>query len=222
MTAQEQKNTIQTIRECTYFQNMSDEALSKLMSFSDIKTYEKNSIIFFQSDEPKYMHILLEGNIRVYKSKPSGGEVQLMTSAAVTSIAELACFEKIPYPANCVTITQSKIMKVPFETFEKEFLNDPAISFGIIKSLSLKLRSLSNLVERELTLTSEQKVAKYIVEHEESIQNVKQIAIASELNITPETLSRMLKKLYKQELIESTSPLVISDIDGLKDIYNLL
>jgi len=221
MTEKEQQETIQTIRECTYFQNMSNESLLQLLSFSDIKTYEKNSIIFFQSDEPKYMHILLEGNIRVYKSKPSGGEVQLMTSSAVTSIAELACFEKIPYPANCVTLTKSKIMRVPFETFEKKFLNDPAISYGIIKSLSLKLRSLSNLVERELTLTSEQKVAKYIVENEEKIQNVKQITIASELNITPETLSRMLKKIHKQGLIESTSPLVISDIEGLKEIYNL-
>jgi len=221
MTEQEQKKTLFAIRECTYFQNMSDEELLKLLSFSDIKTYEKNSIIFFQSDEPKYMHILLEGNIRIYKSKPSGGEVQLMTSSAVTSIAELACFEKIPYPANCVTLTQSRIMRVPFETFEKEFLNNPVISFGIIKSLSLKLRSLSNLVDRELTLTSEQKVAKYIVEHEDEIGNIKQITIASELNITPETLSRMLKKLHKHELIESTSPLVIANIDGLKEIYDL-
>ena len=103
-------------------------------------------------------------------------------------------------------------MRVPFETFEKEFLNNPVISFGIIKSLSLKLRSLSNLVDRELTLTSEQKVAKYIVEHEDEIGNIKQITIASELNITPETLSRMLKKLHKHELIESTSPLVISNL----------
>ena len=221
MTEQEQKQTIQTIQECTYFQNMSNEELHKLLSFSDIKTYEKNSIIFFQSDEAKYMHILLEGNIRIYKSKPSGGEVQLMTAKAITSIAELACFEKIPYPANCVTLVKSRIMRIPFETFEKEFLNDPKISYGIIKSLSLKLRSLSNLVERELTLTSEQKVAKYIVEHEDTIGNVKQITIASELNITPETLSRMLKKLHKQDLIESTSPLIIANVEGLKEIYDL-
>jgi len=221
MTEKEQKETLSAIRECTYFQNMNDEELQRLVSISDIKTYEKNSIIFFQLDEPKYMHILLEGNIRIYKSKPSGGEVQLMTSSAVTSIAELACFEKIPYPANCVTLTTSRIMRVPFEIFEKEFLSNPTISYGIIKSLSLKLRSLSNLVERELTLTSEQKVAKYIVEHEDEIGNIKQITIASELNITPETLSRMLKKLHKQGLVESTSPLIIQDIDGLKEIYDL-
>lgn len=221
MTEKEQKETLLAIRECTYFQNMNDEELQRLVSISDIKTYEKNSIIFFQLDEPKYMHILLEGNIRIYKSKPSGGEVQLMTSSAVTSIAELACFEKIPYPANCVTLTTSRIMRVPFEIFEKEFLSNPSISYGIIKSLSLKLRSLSNLVERELTLTSEQKVAKYIVEHEDEIGNIKQITIASELNITPETLSRMLKKLHKQGLVESTSPLIIQDIDGLKEIYDL-
>lgn len=220
MTKQEQ--SLQKIRECTYFQNLSDKVLQKLLGFSDIKRYEKDSIVFFQSDEAKHMHILLEGNIRVYKSKPSGGEVQLLTASAVTSVAELACFEKIPYPANCVTTTQSLIMKVPFNIFEKEFLNDPDISFGIIKSLSLKLKSLSNLVDRELTLSSEQKVAKYIVEHEETIQNVKQISIASELNITPETLSRMLKKLNKQGLIKSTSPLVIADIEGLKKIYDLL
>ena len=45
MTEQEQKQTLFSIRECTYFQNMSDEELLRLLSFSDIKTYEKNSII---------------------------------------------------------------------------------------------------------------------------------------------------------------------------------
>ncbi len=33
MTEQEQKQTLLSVRECTYFQNMSDEELLKLLSF---------------------------------------------------------------------------------------------------------------------------------------------------------------------------------------------
>jgi len=215
------KTIVKLIRQCTYFQNMSDDDLHKLLDFSKITSYEKESIVFFQSEEAKNMHILLEGSVRVYKSKPSGGEIQLLNESAVSSIAELACFEKIPYPASCSTLTQAKILKIPFETFEKEFLTDPKISFGIIKSLGLKLRSLSSLIDRELTLNSEQKVAKFLIEHQEELRMIKQITIASELNITPETLSRMLKKLQKKELLKSTSPLIISDPEGLKKVYAL-
>ncbi|PHR59407.1 MAG: transcriptional regulator [Arcobacter sp.] len=217
-------NTIEItslLKGCTYFQNMNENDLERLISFSNLQSYEKDTIVFFQGDASKYMHILLVGSIRVYKSKPSGGEVQLMRATAVDSVAELACFEKIPYPASCITTTTAKILKIPFETFEVEFLSKPEISFGMIKSLSLKLRSLSSLIERELTLSSEQKVAKFIVENQDRLEKVKQVEIASELNITPETLSRMLKKLYKQELISSTNPPIISNEDGLRDIYYL-
>jgi len=215
------KETIPKLRKCTYFQNMTDKELDQLVSLSHMKSYEKGNIVFFQGDDAKHMHILLEGSIRVYKSKPSGGEVQLIRANAVDSVAELACFEKIPYPASCITTSRAQILKIPFDSFEKEFLSKPEISFGMIKSMSLKLRSLSSLIERELTLSSEQKVAKFIVENQERLESIKQVEIAIELNITPETLSRMLKKLYKQELIKSTSPLLISDEEGLKEIYTL-
>jgi len=214
-------NTLSLLKNCTYFQNLHDTNLNNLISLSSLHHYEKDSIIFFQGDPSKNMHILLEGSVRIYKSKPSGGEVQLMRVNAVDTVAELACFEKIPFPASCITTSTAKILKIPFETFEKEFLCDPEISFGIIKSLSLKLRSLSSLIERELTLSSEQKIAKFIVENTEKLADIKQVEIASELNITPETLSRMLKKLQKQKLIESTSPLLISDLQGLKELYYL-
>jgi len=217
----ENKKIISQLRQCTYFQNMKEADLIKLVSMSHMKSFEKDNIVFFQGDESTYMHILLEGSIRIYKAKPSGGEVQLLRESAIASVAELACFEKIPYPANCICVSSSKILKIPFESFEKEFLNDPEISFGIIKSLSLKLRSLSSLIERELTLSSEEKIAKFIVENTERLDTIKQVEIASELNITPETLSRMLKKLQRQDLIESTSPLIIKDEEGLKALYQL-
>jgi len=217
----ESKDMVNLIKACTYFQNMNERELSKLISLSTLKNFEKDSIVFFQGDPSNFMHVLLEGSIRIYKSKPSGGEVQLMKATAIDTVAELACFEKIPYPASCMTTSKAKMLKIPFDLFEKEFLSDPEISFGMIKSLSFKLRSMSSLIERELTLSSEQKVAKFIVENQERLECIKQVSIASELNITPETLSRMLKKLYKQELISSTNPLVISDEEGLKEIYNL-
>ncbi|MDF1880760.1 Crp/Fnr family transcriptional regulator [Sulfurimonas sp. MAG313] len=217
----EPKPILKLLQECTYFQNMKECDLELLISFSIIKDFENDSIVFYQGEDSKYMHILLEGSIRVYKSKPSGGEVQLMRATAVNTVAELACFESIPYPATCVTTSKAKILKIPFTQFEKDFLSNPEISFGMIKSLSLKLRSLSSLIERELTLSSEQKVAKFIVENQNRFEKLKQVEIASELNITPETLSRMLRKLHKQNLLESTNPPIITDEEGLKEIYKL-
>jgi len=212
---------IDQIKTCTYFQNMPDGALEKLISYSSIKNFEDDSIIFYQGEQASHMHILLEGSIRIYKSKPSGGEVELMKAKSVTSIAELACFEKIAYPSSCMSTSACKILKIPFDTFEKEFLCDTEISFGMIKSLSLKLRSMSSLIERELTLSSQQKVAKFIIDNQERLSEIKQVQIASELNITPETLSRMLKKLFKAGLVSSTNPPIVSNEEGLREIYNL-
>jgi CRP-like cAMP-binding protein len=66
----------QAYKQCALFQNISDQDIEELIrcSGSQVKTYEKGEYIFDQYEEPKYMHILLEGDVSVGKDYADGKE----------------------------------------------------------------------------------------------------------------------------------------------------
>jgi CRP/FNR family transcriptional regulator len=72
-----------------------------------------------------------------------------------------------------------------------------------------------------MILTSEAKVAKIIIEHGELFETLKNTQIASILNITPETLSRILTRFKKTNLIavEKNHHINIKDPVKLTSIF---
>jgi len=68
--------------------------------------------------------------------------------------------------------------------------------------LTAKIMVLSSLIHKETIFSSEAKVAKLLLEKSEIFHKLKYNEIASILNITPETLSRILKKFKNEGYIE--------------------
>lgn len=63
-------------------------------------------------------------------------------------------------------------------------------------------------------------MAKFLYENGENYQGVKRYKIATILNITPETLSRIFKKLKQPELISDDGKnFCILDKEGLRELY---
>jgi CRP/FNR family transcriptional regulator len=82
-----------------------------------------------------------------------------------------------------------------------EYLKEPEFTLALLKSMTNKVMLLSSLVHKETILSSEAKVADLILNDTETFSRVKNNEIASILNITPETLSRILTKFKKEKLI---------------------
>ena len=64
-----------------------------------------------------------------------------------------------------------------------------------------KIKNLENIISTHLVLDSTERVAKYIYDHEIDFFKTKNIMIAEVLNITPETLSRVLRTFKDQDII---------------------
>lgn len=165
-----------------------------------IKKYTKNSIVFYEGDKSDYLHILLEGTIRLYKTSPKGSEVQIKRMDAPNTIGEYACFEDEPFPVTCEFITGGVMGLLHFDKVYK-YLDNKEFSLGLIKSLTSKVMILSSLVHKETILSSEAKVADLIIEKTLVFNRLKNNEIASILNLTPETFSRILSKFKKESII---------------------
>ncbi|WP_456381220.1 Crp/Fnr family transcriptional regulator [Hydrogenimonas sp.] len=211
---------IKKLKNFYLFRHMDEEKLGRLEDISNIVEYKKGTILFFEGDEAKNMIVLLDGILQVYKTDQKGNKVILHHFFPVDVIAEIVNLEHMRYPASAEFETDGKVLVINYELFEKEFLKDPEVSFAFIKSLSKKIKYLENVIATNMVMNSTARVAKFICEHGHEISSLKKSHIAADLNITPETLSRILRKLSTLGLIEKKKDkIVILDKEGLETFY---
>ncbi len=189
------------IKQIPLFSNLSFSYIDKLQKISTVKSFNKDEILFYEGDSPIYMHILLEGSLRLYKTNSKGNQIFLHQFKPVCLVAELANFEGISYPATAQFLTKGEVLKIDYKKLENDFFKNPEISLQIIRSLTNKLKIMSDVVTNEVILTSEAKIAKFIIENSELFGKLKNTQIASILNLTPETLSRTLTKFKNMGII---------------------
>jgi CRP/FNR family transcriptional regulator len=201
------------------FKNLSDEDINEIKKFTLVKNFKKNDIVFYEREEPKYLHLLIEGVARVYKVDNRGNELIIHKFYPPSLIAELANFEQFPYPANCAMESDGIILKIEFEKFKK-FLKKGDVCLSVMSSLLKKMKYLDGIIQDNLILDTTTKIAKFIYDNPEAFEDLKQHSIAALLNIKPETLSRKLKKLKDLGIIEKKeNKFFVKDREKIKDYF---
>ncbi len=208
------------IHEYYFFDSLDEKEKIELEKISRKKYYKKDEILFYKGDEAKYLYLLVKGIVRVYKHDYKDNEVIIHNLMAPTFIAEIANYEEIPYPANCSFETDSEIYVIEYSEFKKRFLAKPEISMMLIKLLTKKIKALENFINYNITADSNIKIAQFLYENEEILSSLRQVKIASILNITPETLSRKISKLKKDKIIENDEGYIkILNHKKLKELF---
>ena len=186
-----------------YFSFLEEKDLDKLKDISIKKTYKKDEILFYKGDESKYLHLLVSGIVKLYTHDFKDNEVIIHNLTGPALIAEIMNYEEMDFLANCSFDTDAEVILIDYKKFKEEFLQKPEISIFFIKSLTKKIKFLQNFIDYNVSLNSMEKIAKFLYENEELLKNLKQVKIAQILNITPETFSRQLAKLKKENIIEN-------------------
>ena len=203
------------LEEIPMFSALDAHYLKELQDHIHVKRYGKESIVFYEGDKSDYLHILMEGSVKLYKTSPKGTQIQINRFAAPGLIAEFAIFEKEAFPATCEFVTEGVIGLLHYDKLY-EYLNQPKFSLELIKSLTGKVSLLSALVHKETILSSEAKVADLMLKKVTIFNRLKNNEIASILNLTPETFSRILTKMKKEGIVKiDNHKLVILNQDAL-------
>jgi CRP-like cAMP-binding protein len=200
-----------------YFNFLEQKDLERLKDISFKKSYKKDEILFYKGDESKYLHLLIRGISKLYTHDFKDNEVVIHNLTGPALIAEIMNYEEMNFLANCSFETDADVILIDYKKFKEEFLQKPEISMFFIKSLTKKIKFLENFINYNITLNSMEKIAKFLYENENLLQSLKQVKIAQILNITPETFSRQLAKLKKEEIIQNEKGYIkIINHNGLK------
>ena len=190
------------LQDYYFFKSLSKQEIKKLESISFVKKFSRGDILFYQGDQSKYLHLLVDGIVKVYKHDFKDNEILIHNINAISFIAEIANYEEIPFPANCSFETKGEVVFIDYKKFREEFLYKKDISMLFIKSLTQKIKYLESFINNSVSIDVNAKVAKFIYDNENTINGMKQLKIAEILNIREETLSRKIASLIKKGIIE--------------------
>lgn len=212
----------QSIRSLDFFENLSDEQIDVLNNFSFISKYEKDSILFYETDLKTNLLFLVSGLIKIYKYDKFDNEIFLYHIYSNSLISELSnlntneifCF------SNASFIEDSVVLSIDFLKLQEHFLNNNLLVKELMNSLLKKTNQLQSLVNRELVFDATAKVAYMLVSDLNMFNKLKRQDVSFMLHIQPETLSRVLKKLSRDNIIEiENQQVIIKDEIALNSIF---
>ena len=196
-----------TLKEIPLFSRLSEKQITQLQSQMMIHHYKEESVVFYEGEESEQLYILLEGDVRLYKTSPKGTQVHMHTFEAPEIVALFAVFEHIPFPATCEFTSEGMVGLLPLDTLQN-CMDNVEFSISLVSSFSKRMRLLANVLHKETIFNSEAKIADILLHNASLFERLKNTEIASILNITPETLSRILSKFKKEHLISIQSHVV--------------
>ncbi|HMN49819.1 MAG TPA: Crp/Fnr family transcriptional regulator [Ignavibacteriaceae bacterium] len=221
-----------TLRDIQLFSELSIEQLRKISSFSKIKRFTKNEIIFNENNAYVGFYVLLKGTVKVYKISSKGKESVVHIIKPLTAFADIPLFEGGNYPVSAEALEESLALLIPKEQFLELIHNEPEISLKMLAGFAKRLKSLINQLEDISSNEVPNRLAKYLLSEvkisgtenlpEPFIKlSVPKSTVASYIGTITETLSRALKKLQNEKIIRvSGKKIFITDLKKLKNLAN--
>ncbi len=197
------ETTQKLLKSIPAFSKLKNEELLFLKNISHIKTLKNNEILFYEGEEGLKLHIVIKGIIEVFKTDAKGKEIVLKQFTPYSFIAEVSNYGHINFPASSKSIGDSLVLIIDYKKFEEKILYCSSVAPFILRSIVNKVMYLEKIISDNLTMNATQRVAKFIYENDACLSTNKHHEIANILNITPVTLSRILRKFKKNKIISS-------------------
>lgn len=213
---------IETIKKISFFNNLNEEELSMIASFSSISKYSSKSILFYESEVSQNLLFLVDGLLKIYKFDKFGNEIFLYHVYKNSMISELSSLNgnDIYCFSNAEFIDESTILSVNFEKLYEHFLSKNILTKELIENLLNKTQQLQCIINRELVFDATAKVAFMLNQDLEMFNKLKRQEVSFMLHIQPETLSRVLKKLSREEIINiENGDIIIINQNALSSIF---
>jgi len=206
------------LKDICLFGSLDEKQLNRLNKISRIKDFQPGNILFYEGDDPKNLYFLLDGLVKLYRYDKNDNINILSYYYSQALIGEAATLQRTPHQVSAECETNSSVLIVSFDEFEKYFLRDPDVALGIIMQLVTKVKQLMNI---NMQQTSMQKLANLIFYNHELFTKLKKYKLAEILNMAPETFSRNLKKLQANGIIYyDKNNFKIKDKEALSELFS--
>jgi aspartate ammonia-lyase len=132
------------------FKDLDTEEFDLIVSNIDIKEYPAGSLLFEENSPRKYLRIIYEGEIELFKKTPFGEEKRLSLFRKFDFLGEGALMNDYPHSASSRAVTASTVLMISRERFEALFGERPQLASKVLsrvaRVISRRMRQTSTRV----------------------------------------------------------------------------
>jgi CRP/FNR family transcriptional regulator, dissimilatory nitrate respiration regulator len=102
------------------FNSFSDKEIDILIAATSLKKVHKGDQIFSEGLEATAFFIVVSGKVKIYKLSPDGKEYTLHIHGPGDPFAEAAIFDSLTYPASCVALENTTLLRISKEDYHEK------------------------------------------------------------------------------------------------------
>lgn len=216
------------IRVSPFFQGLPIDAVDMAIAHIVMRSHAANQVILLENDWGNSVYFILNGWVKIRTYNLDGKEVTLNIVGKGELFGEMAPLDEVPRSTDVITLTPTLICNVPSQDFVHLLSTEPQAGIRLAKQMARRLRQ----VNRRLQLRESDSVARVAdvllfladgqgikVEGGIEVPNLPHRELSSLSGLARETVTRVLSKLEKKELIVRDRDLIrIPDLHALEKL----
>lgn len=207
------------------FSELQPAQIQKLACGTRLIEISRGTFLFNRGDKAHGFYLLLEGQVKLGIISPQGDEKIIGLIQPGQSFGEAVLFLERSFPIYAQATLDSKVLLITREAIFDILDNDVTVVRRMLAGISARNRQLVNDIESLSLQNSTQRLIGYLLQISTDSTNpgrvhlpANKVTIASMLNITPETLSRIMLRLHNAGHIEvNGKEIIITNVDGLRN-----
>lgn len=182
--------------------------MTDIKKLGRIQAFGKDEMLFNAGDDANGFYYVQSGEVRIFRMDDQGKEVEVVRLNPGDFFGEAVVFVSDKFPAFAQAVLDTKTLFFSKNMIFQHIDKDPSIARFFISLLARKCIVLNKRIETLELRTVRQRLAQFILSQyqeqksEVIVLNMKKIELARFIGTISETLSRCLKQMQEDNLIE--------------------
>ena len=211
--------------EAAIFSGFDEVTLCTLVEAGRLVQFEPAEHLFNYGQAATHFFLIKKGVIDLYRPSFAGQEKVFRTLTAGDTVAETMMFiNEGRYPLSAQAITASEVYRIPKSVLLELSQRTPELAMKMLENMAVTITQAVNRIDLLTMSSSQQRLVAYLLDlyaQKGSVQFTlpeRQMVLARQLNIAPETFSRQMTLFRRAGFIGGLNPeVILLDITGLCD-----
>lgn len=201
----------------------SQDVFTRIIECSVVKHYQANEFISWQADSCEFVYFILKGEVEIYRLSPAGRE-QILDRLGQGGCLNLvpAILENASNQANARALSACELLALRKSEFSRMLKQFPEFALAVTRFFAERLVRMADLIETLSLYSVRQRVAKFLVDQADAIENDSSIRwtqsdMAKPLGTVRDVLGRTLRKFADEGLVRfEREKIILLDRQGLE------
>jgi CRP-like cAMP-binding protein len=204
------QNMVSRLGTVSFFKHMGESDLKDIVLAGQVRNFQADSTLFRESEHPAGLHVIVRGQVNLYRVGLQGIEYIIHILKPVTMFNEITVIDRLPNPVTAVAVVDSMTWQLSPEGYQSLVPRYPAVGYGLLYMLAKRNRLLLTHYEDLMSRPVLARTAKLLHALSKGGQQIvnrydhPNRRIAAMAATVPEAISRSLRILKENDVIECT------------------